>query len=122
MLLLRGGVPPGVPLFGYTAVHAYTRGWLPLPAVLRTTALSAVVQRRVITVCWGLTVLALVFLASDWYQQNPPEEGALGAVGLISGATVRGAVVASRFSSRMGLWLSLASAVMTVTARRGART
>jgi len=44
------------------------------------------------------------------------EGGAFGAVALISAATVLGAWLASRYSGRMGLWLSLASAMMLVSA------
>lgn len=105
-----------IPMFWYTAVHAQAQGWVRVPEVLRATTAGATAHRRTIVIGWCLAVIAVAFLGSDAYRQNPAEEGALGAVALISAATVIGALVASRFSSRMGLWLSVASAMMLVTA------
>lgn len=101
-----------IPLFWSTVVTASTEAWLPLPAAVR----GLVEHQRWIVGCWLLAVLTAVFLAGDWYGSEPVEGGAFGAVALISSATVLGAWLANRYASRMGLWLSLASAMMLATA------
>ncbi|WP_433786910.1 vitamin K epoxide reductase family protein [Actinomycetospora sp. CA-101289] len=101
-----------IPLFWSTVVTASTEGWVPLPAAAR----GLVEHHRWVVGCWSLAVLTTVFLTSDWYESDPVEGGPFGAVALISAATVLGAWLASRYSSRMGLWLSLASAMMLASA------
>lgn len=101
-----------IPLFWYTAAAAHTRDWLTLPDAAR----GAVVHRRWFVGCWSLAVLTVAFLTSESYEAEPVEGGAFGAVALISAATVLGAWLASRYSARMGLWLSLASAMMLASA------
>ncbi|GAA4757886.1 vitamin K epoxide reductase family protein [Actinomycetospora chibensis] len=101
-----------IPLFWSTLVTASTEAWLPLPAAAR----GLVEHHRWVVGCWSLAVLTIVFLTSDWYESDPVEGGAFGAVALISAATVFGAWLANRYSGRMGLWLSLASAMMLVSA------
>ncbi|MDD7967770.1 vitamin K epoxide reductase family protein [Actinomycetospora lemnae] len=101
-----------IPLFWSTVVTAYKEAWLPLPAAAR----GLVEHDRWVVGCWSLAVLTAVFLTSDWYESDPVEGGAFGAVALISAATVLGAWLASRYSGRVGLWLSLASAMMLASA------
>ncbi|WP_109782616.1 hypothetical protein [Streptomyces sp. CG 926] len=59
---------------------------------------------------------AFLDIAGDSYERNSPGKGAWTAVLLICLATLLGAWLARRYEHRMGLWLSLASAVMLVTA------
>ncbi|MEU0164100.1 hypothetical protein ABZ214_01255 [Streptomyces iakyrus] len=57
-----------------------------------------------------------LLVASETLEGNSPGPGAWVVVALICVATLLGAWLARRNAERMGLWLSLASAVMLVTA------
>lgn len=105
-----------IPLFWYTTVHTISRGWLPVPGPLSRAVQGLVRNRHVVLIVWYLLVTALVYVAGGWLTRHPPADGAWAAVALITAATLVGAWTATRYSSRMGLWLSMASAMMMVTA------
>lgn len=105
-----------VPLFWGTTVHTVNRGWLPVPAPFHGIARAMTENHKSVLAAWYMLIAALLYSDSDWYERNPPGDGALAAVALICGATVMGAWLANRYADRMGLWLSLASAMMMVTA------
>lgn len=105
-----------IPLFWYTTVHTIARGWLPVPAPLSSAVEILIRNRHVVLIVWYVLLTALVYVAGGWLVRSPPADGAWAAVGLITVATLAGAWLATRFSNRMGLWLSLASAMMMVTA------
>jgi zinc transporter ZupT len=102
-----------IPLFWYTTAHTVGRGWLPLPPALRGPVRVLIGHGPVVLITWYLLVIALVYFGAE---RPPPTDGAWAAVALVTAATLAGAWTAVRFSDRMGLWLSLASAMMMVTA------
>lgn len=105
-----------IPMFWYTTVHTLELGWLPAPQPVRKNAQGLVRNRRLVLLAWYLILVGVLYAGGDWYQRNPPADGALLAVALITTATLAGAGMARRFADRMGLWLSLASAMMMVSA------
>ena len=105
-----------IPLFTSTLVTAHAHGWLPAGGAVRLGLRGLVDHHRWVVAGWTVAVLATVFVAGGWDAAESVEGSAFGAVALISVATVLGAWLASRYSTRMALWLSLASAMMLASA------
>lgn len=105
-----------IPLVLYTALHARTAGWLTVPAGLQSTGRVVAEHHRLVVGAWYLAIVALALLANSGLENDPERNESFGAAALISTATVMGAWLATRYAERMGLWLSVASALMMVTA------
>jgi hypothetical protein len=71
---------------------------------------------QVVLIAWYAAVAALIYVSGGWLARNPPADGAWLAVALITVATLAGAWMATRSSDGMGVWLSLAAAMMMVIA------
>lgn len=122
-----------IPMLTATTSHILRSEPLSTPSWPRT-ALSRVrgfvaEHPLVITAAWYAALGLLLLLgagpddagaeaeAGAHGEESTPSLAAAGAaVALVSAATVAGAWTASRFADRMGLWLSIASAMMLVTA------